>query len=158
MGIGLQGLDRSKYFLACKTKKRDKEGCRKELEQSLRLLKTDYFDLYQLHHLVRPSEVQQALGPDGAMEAILEARKAGKVRFIGYSAHTTKAALEVMKGFKFDTRHVPINFVEYYNRGFGKEFCPRPRTKAAACWPSNRFHGETGGRDDQNPPVVVPLG
>ncbi|HPC60431.1 MAG TPA: aldo/keto reductase [Verrucomicrobiota bacterium] len=121
MGIGLQGLDRSKYFLACKTKKRDKEGCRKELEQSLRLLKTDYFDLYQLHHLVRPSEVQQALGPDGAMEAILEARKAGKVRFIGYSAHTTKAALEVMKGFKFDTVMFPINFVEYYNRGFGKD-------------------------------------
>jgi diketogulonate reductase-like aldo/keto reductase len=59
MGIGLQGLDRDKYFLSCKTKKRDKEGCRKELEESLRLLKTDHFDLYQLHHLVRPSEVSR---------------------------------------------------------------------------------------------------
>jgi len=132
MGIGLQGLDRSKYFLACKTKKRDKDGCRKELEESLRLLKTDHFDLYQLHHLVRPSEVQQALGPDGAMEAILQAKKEGKIRFIGYSAHTTKAALEVMKGFKFDTVMFPINFVEYYNRNFGKDVLALAREQGCA--------------------------
>jgi predicted aldo/keto reductase-like oxidoreductase len=121
MGLGLQGLDRAKYFLACKTKKRDGAGLRQELEHSLQVLKTDYFDLYQLHHLVRPAEVKQALGPDGAMEAILKAQKEGKIRFIGFSAHTTKAALEVMKGFKFDTVMFPINFVEYYTRGFGKE-------------------------------------
>jgi aryl-alcohol dehydrogenase-like predicted oxidoreductase len=54
MGIGLQGLDRSKIFLACKTKMRDKEGALEELERSLKRLKTDYFDLYQLHHLRRP--------------------------------------------------------------------------------------------------------
>src|SRR5512141_56846 len=59
MGIGLQGLDRSKYFLACKTKARDKEGCRQQLEESLQLLKTDHFDLYQLHHLVRPEDVKK---------------------------------------------------------------------------------------------------
>ncbi len=121
LGAGLQGIDRSKYFLACKTKKRDAEGCRKELENSLRELKTDHFDLYQLHHLVRASEAQQALGPDGALSAILKAKEEGKIRFIGYSAHTTKSALEVMKGFRFDTVMFPINFVEFYNRGFGKE-------------------------------------
>ena len=49
MGLGLQGLDRSRYFLACKTKMRDKEGARTELERSLQRLKTDHFDLYQLH-------------------------------------------------------------------------------------------------------------
>jgi aryl-alcohol dehydrogenase-like predicted oxidoreductase len=121
MGIGLQGLDRGKYFLACKTKKRDAEGCRKELEHSLELLKTDHFDLYQLHHLVRPAEVKQALGPGGAMETILKAKEEGKIKYIGFSAHTTKAALEVMKGFRFDTVMFPINFVEYYTRGYGKE-------------------------------------
>src|SRR5436190_12652126 len=120
MGIGLQGLDRSKYFLACKTHKRDKEGARLELERSLQRLKTDHFDLYQLHHLVRPSEVTQVFGADGAMEVILKARDEGKVKYIGFSAHTTKAALEVMKGFKFDTVMFPINFVEYYTRDFGK--------------------------------------
>ncbi len=120
LGISLQGLDRSKYFLACKTKKRDKDGCREQLENSLKLLKTDHFDLYQLHHLVRPAEVKQALGPGGAIETILKAKEQGKVRWIGFSAHTTKAALEALNGFNFDTVMFPINFVEYYTRDFGK--------------------------------------
>jgi len=85
------------------------------------LAKTDRFDLYQLHHLVRPAEVKQALGPGGAMEAILKAKEEGKIKYIGFSAHTTKAALEAMRGFKFDTVMFPINFVEYYTKGFGKE-------------------------------------
>jgi predicted aldo/keto reductase-like oxidoreductase len=132
LGIGLQGLDRSKYFLACKTKKRDREGARLELEESLKLLKTDHFDLYQLHHLVRPAEVKQALGPDGAMEAILKAREQGKIRWIGFSAHTTKGAMEAMKGFKFDTVMFPINFVEYYTRNFGKEVLALAHEQGAA--------------------------
>jgi aryl-alcohol dehydrogenase-like predicted oxidoreductase len=121
MGIGLQGLDRDKYFLACKTHKRDKEDARMELERSLQRLKTDHFDLYQLHHLVTPAEVKHALGPDGAMATILKARDEGKIKYIGFSAHTTKGALEAMKNFKFDTIMFPINFVEFYTRGFGKE-------------------------------------
>lgn len=121
LGIGLQGLDRDKYFLACKTKKRDGDGARQELEQSLKSLKTDHLDLYQLHHLVQPAQVEQALGPGGAMEAILKAKEQGKLKYIGFSAHTTKAALKVMKGFKFDTVMFPINFVEFYNRDFGKD-------------------------------------
>jgi predicted aldo/keto reductase-like oxidoreductase len=132
MGIGLQGLDRGKYFLSCKTKKRDAEGARKELEHSLEVLKTDHFDLYQLHHLVQPSHVKQALGPGGAMETVLKAREQGKVKLIGFSAHTTKAALEAMKGFKFDTVMFPINFVEYYTRGFGKEVLELANEQGAA--------------------------
>lgn len=120
MGIALQGVDRSKYYLACKTKMRDAKGAMEELERSLKRLKTDYFDVYQLHHLRRPEEVQQALGPGGAMEAILKAKEQGKVRFIGFSAHTQKAALEALKSFNFDTVMFPINFVEYYKFDFGK--------------------------------------
>jgi aryl-alcohol dehydrogenase-like predicted oxidoreductase len=121
MGIGLKGVDRSKYFLACKTHKRDKEGARLELERSLERLKTDHFDLYQLHHLVRPAEVEEAFGSEGAMQAILHAKDQGKIKYIGFSAHTTKSALDAMKAFKFDSVMFPINFVEFYNRGFGKE-------------------------------------
>jgi predicted aldo/keto reductase-like oxidoreductase len=120
MGIGLQGIDRSRIFLACKTRMRDKDGARQELERSLRRLKTDYFDLYQMHCLRTPEEVKQALGPGGAIETFLEAKKEGKVRYLGFSAHTTKGALEAMNGFRFDTVMFPINFVEFFKMGFGK--------------------------------------
>ncbi len=121
MGIGLQGLDRSKYFLACKTHKRDAAGAQLELERSLKRLKTDHFDLYQLHHLVRPAEVKQVFGPGGAMEPILKAKQEGRIKYLGFSAHTTKAALEALKAFQFDSVMFPINFVEFYTRDFGKD-------------------------------------
>ncbi|MDH4239065.1 MAG: aldo/keto reductase [Phycisphaerae bacterium] len=120
MGIGLQGLERSRIFLACKTNMRDEEGARKELEQSLKRLKTDYFDLYQMHHLRWPEEVKQAMGPNGAFETFLKAKEQGKVKYLGFSAHTTKGALEAMKGFYFDTVMFPINFVEFFKMGFGQ--------------------------------------
>jgi predicted aldo/keto reductase-like oxidoreductase len=120
MGIGLQAIGRDNVFLACKTKMRDKQGARMELERSLRRLKTEHLDLYQLHCLRTPEEVKKALGPDGAMETILKAREQGKVRYIGFSAHTTKGALEALNGYNFDTVMFPINFVEYYKMGFGK--------------------------------------
>jgi len=120
MGIGLQGIDRKDYRLACKTRMRDKQGAREELERSLKRLKTDHFDVYQLHCLKRTEEVQQALSPGGAMETILEAKKEGKVRHVGFSAHTTVGALAAMKRFRFDTVMFPINFVEYFVMGFGK--------------------------------------
>ena len=132
MGIGLEGIDRTKIFLSCKTQKRDKEGTREELERSLERLKTDYFDLYQLHCLRRPEEVAQALGPGGAMETILKAKEEGKIKHIGFSAHTTKAALAALNGFAFDTVMFPINFVEYYTIGFGKAVLELAKEKSAA--------------------------
>lgn len=132
MGVGLQDIQRDKYFLACKTKRRDKDGCREELEQSLKLLKTDYFDVYQLHHLVQPDDVKKALGPGGAMETILKAKEEGKIRAIGFSAHTTQAALEAMNGFDFDTVMFPINYVEYYSHGFGQDVLELAEKKKTA--------------------------
>jgi aryl-alcohol dehydrogenase-like predicted oxidoreductase len=132
MGIGLQGLDRSRYFLACKTKMRDKDGARKELENSLRLLKTDHFDLYQMHHLVRVDDVKKALGPGGALETFLKAKEEGKVKSIGFSAHTTKAALEALRGFDFDTVMFPISFVEFFLRDFGKDVMALANAQGAA--------------------------
>jgi len=121
MGIGLEGVERSRYFLSCKTKARDKAGAREELERSLKLLKTDQFDLYQLHCLRRPEEVEEALGPDGAIRTLLEARERGQVKYLGFSAHTTKAAVAAMRGFRFDTAMFPINFVELLGFGIGRE-------------------------------------
>ena len=140
LGIALQSLKRSDYVLTCKSKARDKDGCKRELERSLTRLKTDHFDLYQLHHLVKPEEVKQALGPGGAMETILEAKAEGKIRGIGFSAHTTKAALEVMRAFDFDTVMFPISFAEYYARGFGKEVLALAKEKGTSVLSIKTMH------------------
>jgi predicted aldo/keto reductase-like oxidoreductase len=140
LGVALQGLKRSDYVLTCKTKARDQDGCRLELERSLTRLKTDHFDLYQLHHLVKPEDVKKALGPGGAMDAILKAREEGKIRGIGFSAHTTKAALEALRGFNFDTVMFPISFAEYYTRGFGKEILALAKEKGTAVLSIKTLH------------------
>ncbi len=140
LGVALQGLKRSDYVLACKTKARDKEGCRQELERSLTRLKTDYFDLYQLHHLVKPEDVEKTLGPGGAMEAVLKAKEEGKIRHIGFSAHTTKAALAALQSFDFDTVMFPISFAEYYTRGFGKEVLALAKEKGTAVLSIKTLH------------------
>jgi len=128
MGIALQGK-RDKIFLSCKTAKRDKRGAEAELQRSLRRLKTDHIDLYQLHHIRRKDETEQALGPGGAMEAFLEAKKKGQVRFFGFSAHTTKAALLAMEKFPFDTVMFPINFMEWFKIGFGPPVVEKAKEK-----------------------------
>lgn len=120
MGSGLQGIKRSDYLLATKTRRRDRKGAREELERSLKRLKTDYLDVYQLHCLRHPEEVKEAFGPDGAMKTLLEAKEEGKVRHLGFSAHTTVSALEAMKQFRFDTVMFPITFVEWFLFGFGQ--------------------------------------
>jgi len=72
-----------------------------------------------MHHIRTPEEVRQAFGPDGAMETFLKAKAEGKVRYFGFSAHTTKGALEAMRGFRFDTVMFPINFIEFFQLRFG---------------------------------------
>ena len=120
LGPALKGVGRDKVFLACKTKARDAAGARAELERSLERHQTDHFDLYQMHHLVTLDEVRKAFGPGGAIETFLKAREEGKIRWIGFSAHSTKAALAALKEFNFDTVMFPISFAEYYLRDFGK--------------------------------------
>ncbi len=71
---------RDDVFLACKTGRRDAAGAREELERSLQRLKTDHFDLYQLHALTSDEDIAQAFGPGGAMETFVNAREEGKVR------------------------------------------------------------------------------
>lgn len=115
---------RDAIFLACKTKQRSRAGAQEELERSLQRLKTDYFDLYQLHCLLKPEvDVEPAFAVDGAMEAVLKAQEQGKIKHIGFSAHTTKAALSAMNRFHFDSVMFPINFLEYFTFGFGKQVC-----------------------------------
>ena len=118
---------RDKCFLACKTLERDAVGAAKELRQSLRLLKTDHFDLYQLHALTDMEEVEQAFGPGGAMETILKAKQDGRIRYIGFSAHSEEAAHAAMDRFNFDSILFPLNFAMWIKAGFGPSVYQRAK-------------------------------
>jgi aryl-alcohol dehydrogenase-like predicted oxidoreductase len=118
LGPALQPF-RDRVFLACKTIKRDAANAAAQLDASLKKLRTDHFDLYQLHGLSSLKELDQALAPGGAMEAILAAKKAGKVRFIGFSAHCEETALEALKRFPFDSILFPFNFFLFTQVNFG---------------------------------------
>jgi predicted aldo/keto reductase-like oxidoreductase len=120
---------RKNVFLACKTLKRDREGAAAELHQSLQKLQTDHFDLYQLHALSKTQEVEQALGPGGAMEIFVQAKKEGKIRFIGFSAHSAEAALLAMKQHDFDTILFPVNFVCFLEGNFGPQMIALAKDK-----------------------------
>ena len=120
---------RKNVFLACKTGERKKEGARRELEQSLKHLDTDHFDLYQFHAVTSLGDVETILGPGGAMETFLEAREEGKIRFIGFSAHSVEAALALMDGFDFDTILFPVNFATWYAGNFGPQVLAKAREK-----------------------------
>lgn len=110
---------RKNVFLACKTTQRGRPGAEAELNQSLKALQTGHFDLYQLHGLTKTEEVEQAFGPNGAMEVFLKAKQEGKTRFLGFSAHSEEAALLAMDKFDFDTILFPINFACMLKAGFG---------------------------------------
>jgi len=112
---------RKNVFISCKTDGRHKEDSRKELEQSLKNMRTDHFDLYQFHAVTTLKDVQTILGKGGAIETILEARKEGKIRFIGFSAHSVEAATALINGFDFDTIMFPVNFRTWYAGNFGPQ-------------------------------------
>ena len=110
---------RSKVFLACKSNRRTKAESWAELEKSLVSLKTDYFDVYQLHE-VKPDEVDTVLGPGGALETLIEARQKGLVKYIGITSHFDEAALKLINAFDFDTLLFPINWACWLKNGLGQ--------------------------------------
>ncbi len=120
---------RKDVFLACKTGKRTKAESRKELEQSLKNLRTDHFDLYQLHAVTDLADVDTIFGPDGAMETFIEARKEGKVRFLGFSAHSVEAAMALMSKFDFDTILFPVNYATWTAGSFGPQVLAKAQEK-----------------------------
>lgn len=111
---------RDQVFLACKTGVRDKDGAALELRRSLAKLKTDHFDLYQLHGLTSDEDVAKAFGPGGAIELLAEAKALGLVRYLGFSAHSETAALAAMERFEFDSVLFPMNYFGVNVGGFGQ--------------------------------------
>src|SRR6202034_3435905 len=112
---------RKNCFLACKTEARTKDDSRKQLEESLRLLKTDHVDLYQFHALTKMTELDKVMHPGGAMETMEAAKKEGKIRYIGFSVHSQETAVAAMNRYPFDTVLFPVNWLVYTQAGFGPQ-------------------------------------
>jgi predicted aldo/keto reductase-like oxidoreductase len=112
---------RRDVFLACKTAKRKSTEAAAELDQSLRRLQTDSFDLYQLHAVTTLEEVDEILAPGGALETLTAARKAGKVRYLGFSAHSVEAATALMDRFAFDAILFPFHYGTWHAGQFGAQ-------------------------------------
>jgi len=120
---------RKDVFLACKTGERSAEGSERELQESLKQLHTDHLDLYQLHGVRSVQEVEQIMGPGGALETFVKARERGLTRFLGFSAHSEEAAIALMERFEFDTILFPFNWVCWNEGKFGAPVMEKAREK-----------------------------
>lgn len=124
---------RKNAFLACKTGQRTRAGAEAELKKSLETLRTDYFDLYQLHAINDPArDVDAVFAKGGAMEVFIEAKKSGRVRHLGFSAHSIEAALAAMDRYEFDSVLFPVNFANYDKGHFGPQIMAKAQSKGLA--------------------------
>ncbi len=140
---------RKKSFLACKTAERKYGPAKEEFERSLKRLKTDYFDLYQLHAVTDvEKDVDMVFGKGGTMELLIEAQKAGRIRFLGFSAHSHEAALAAMDRYDFDSILFPVNFTSYYKGGFGSEVVKTAKEKEVAILALKMFARQQWPKDD----------
>lgn len=127
-GIGLQGV-RHSVFLTTKTQRRTAQGAAQDLETSLRLLRTDYVDLWQVHAVDSQADIDAILGPGGALEAFEAAKQAGKCRLIGFTGHYDPAALAaLLKAYdRWDSVMLPINAADHAYLSFEETTLPAAR-------------------------------
>jgi aryl-alcohol dehydrogenase-like predicted oxidoreductase len=116
---------RDQFFLATKTAERGYDGAKAELRRSLDRLRVESVDLLQLHNLVEPAEWEEAMGPGGALEAAIEARDQGLVRFIGVTGHGVTVATmhrRSLERFPFDSVLLPLNYTMLLNPDYASDF------------------------------------
>jgi uncharacterized protein len=130
MGKALGDGYRNKVILMTKIDGRTKESCAQQINESLTRLKTDHVDVMQFHEVIRLEDPDRIFAEGGAMEAMLEAKKAGKVRFIGFTGHKDPYVhLRMLDharqhDFHFDTVQMPINVMDAHFRSFTHEVLP----------------------------------
>ena len=124
MGKALRDGYRQKAFLMTKVDGRDAKTATNQLNQSLQRLQTDHLDLLQIHEVIRMNDAERVFAPGGAMEAILKARDAGKLQYIGFTGHKSpyihKHMLDVadQHKFTFDTVQLPLNVMDAHYESF----------------------------------------
>lgn len=130
MGKALQNGYRQKVFLMTKVDGRTKEMAAKQIDESLQRLKTDHLDLLQFHEIIRMEDPDRIFADGGAMEAFQEAKKAGKIRFIGFTGHKDpQIHLRMLEtagqhGFRFDAVQMPLNVMDAHFRSFRDKVLP----------------------------------
>jgi predicted aldo/keto reductase-like oxidoreductase len=130
MGRALRNGYRNKVFLMTKIDGRSGEEAMKQLEESLLRLGVDHIDLVQHHEVIRFEDPHRIFNEGGANEALVKARKEGKIRFIGFTGHKDPRIHRYMleyasqKGFRFDTVQMPLNVMDAHYRSFEKEVLP----------------------------------
>jgi aryl-alcohol dehydrogenase-like predicted oxidoreductase len=130
MGKGLRDGYRDKVFLMTKIDGRTKESAAKQIDESLKRLQTDHVDLMQFHEIIRMEDPDRIFAPGGAMEAMQEARQAGKVRYIGFTGHKDPLIhlrmLEIADNhkFRFDAVQMPLNVMDANFRSFEHQVVP----------------------------------
>ena len=130
MGKALQDGYRERAFVMTKIDGRTKQEAAKQLDESLQRLQMDHIDLVQHHEILRYEDPYRIFDEQGANAALIEARDAGKIRFIGFTGHKDPRIhlhmLEVAKeyGFEFDTVQMPLNVMDAHYRSFEKMVLP----------------------------------
>jgi predicted aldo/keto reductase-like oxidoreductase len=130
MGKALKEGYRKKVFLMTKIDGRTKKAAAEQINQSLQRLQTDVIDLLQHHEVLRLEDPDRIFAEGGAQEAVLEARRAGKVRFIGFTGHKDPLVhlrmldVAAKRGFRFDTVQMPLNVLDAHFRSFEKQVLP----------------------------------
>jgi len=132
MGKALsQGGYRQKVFLMTKVDGRTREAAARQIDTSLERLKTDHIDLLQHHEVIRFEDPDRIFSEGGSMEAFLQAKKAGKIRFIGFTGHKDPhihlymLQVAARHGFHFDTAQMPLNLMDAHFRSFAHSVVPR---------------------------------
>jgi aryl-alcohol dehydrogenase-like predicted oxidoreductase len=131
MGTGLRDGYRERAFLMTKFDGRTRKAAAEQIDESLRRLQTDHVDLIQFHENIRLEDPDRFFSAGGALEALLEARKAGKIRFIGFTGHKDPMVhlrmleLAAQHKFHFDTCQMPLNVMDAHFRSFSHHVLPK---------------------------------
>ncbi len=130
MGKALLDGYRKKAFLMTKIDGQVKNVATRQLDDCLRRLQTDVIDLVQCHEVIRPGDPERIFGPGGSIEALWEAREAGKIRYIGFTGHKDPDIhLKMLEtgfkhGFTFDSVQMPLNVMDYHYKSFAQKVVP----------------------------------
>lgn len=130
MGKALRDGYREKVFLMTKVDGQSRKAAMEQLEESLSRLQTDTIDLLQFHEIIRMSDPDYILAPGSALDAVLEAQKAGKVRYIGFTGHKSpEIHLNMLekaraRGFTFDTVQMPVGLLDHHYNSFESQVLP----------------------------------